>query len=73
MILLYMEKAFDIVSHVALLHKLNKIQTPSTITKSYVEDRKMYITVKDSRSTIYNVKAGVSRDLYSDPHSSTYT
>ena len=62
LVLLDVEKAFDSVWHDALIYKLQKIETPEyiiRIIRSYLTNRRMYITVNGVNSLLKHIKAGV--------------
>lgn len=56
------EKAFDTVWHSALLHKLMLLNFPIYLVKiveAYLKDRKSYVFCNNSKSSHYDVRAGV--------------
>lgn len=64
LILLDLKKAFDSVWHDTFVYKLHIILTPTVIInliKSYLDDRKMFVSINDARFDIHLVKAGVSQ------------
>lgn len=62
MILLDIEKAFDVVWHKALVYLLNEYEVPLYIIKIilyYLKNRKFKVHIKDSKSSTRKVAAGV--------------
>ena len=62
MVLLDVEKAFDSVWHDGLIRKLDKLQFPKYLTKvirSYLDDRKAFVSFHDATSEPFNIPAGV--------------
>lgn len=60
-VFLDVKQAFDKVWHIGLLYKLKKVlPTPFyLLLKSYLEDRKFYVKVRDDKSKICEINAGV--------------
>lgn len=62
MVLLDVEKAFDSVWHDGLVAKMYKLKFPKYLTKmikSYLEDRKAYVSFSKSVSETFTIPAGV--------------
>lgn len=61
LILLDLEKVFDTVWHEALIHKLQKIGTPTSIVNiihNYLLDRQFYVTIQGTKSKTHAITAG---------------
>lgn len=62
MVMLDVEKAFDSVWHDGLVYKLLNLQFPTylvKIIKSYLSNRKAFVTHSDSTSELFEIDAGV--------------
>ncbi len=62
MVTLDIEKAFDTIWHEGLLHKLLKFNFPMVLIKiiqSFLKERHYYVQIFDSKSSSYNIPAGL--------------
>lgn len=62
MVILNIEKAFDTIWHDGLLHKLMSFGFPLVLIKivqSFLKNRFYYVQLFDSKSSFYNVPAGL--------------
>lgn len=70
-VLLDLERAFDVVWHDGLIHKLIANNYPIPLIKllsSYLKDRTAYVEIKGSRSHTFQVQAGVPQGSILAPH-----
>lgn len=70
MVLLDLEKAFDSVWIKGLLHKLHKYGFPMHIIKllkSYFENRKYFVQIRNSKSSLFSINSGVPQGSVISP------
>ena len=77
LVLLDLSSAFDTVDHAILLNRLESLfgisETVLSWFKSYLSDRKQYVSVDGVSSSDYDMKYGVPKDLALDPFFSHFT
>lgn len=71
MLLLDFSKAFDVVWHEGLIHKLLKINTPTYITRiiqSYISNRSFAVHINNVSSNTFSIPAGVPQGSILSPN-----